>query len=148
MNPTLTCSFRVLYPRELHAPLAVDDTCPQHRDTTGYEAPGGESARLWVVRAGYRVVPYPPSRPRSAIRGWQLSAGVRLRLDAARESHFRDGHFGETGDYTISSYRFCVLDGPLAGSCWRQELVVADMWKPWITGEPSPLEPLGGWGQT
>jgi hypothetical protein len=77
--------------------------------------------------------------------GWGLSPGTRLRLDASDIQGFRDGHFGETGDYTISEFRFCVLDGPLAGTCWRQELVVADMFRPWVTAEPNPLEPLGGW---
>jgi hypothetical protein len=48
-----------------------------------------------------------------------LVPGTLLRLDGEVSQVFRDGYFGASGDYTITTRFFCAIDGAMAGTCWE-----------------------------
>lgn len=44
----------------------------------------------------------------------ELARGTQIRLDALSAGRFYEG-----GEHYSVDARFCVLDGPFAGTCWR-----------------------------
>jgi hypothetical protein len=132
----------LLPPPRSHSPLEEDGRCEAHKDPDWWPETypkWGHEPRVWRVRAGMTIRATRHKRGEDADR--RIDPGTRLRLDFHREQGFRDGYFGESGDYTITERRFCVLDGQWAGTCWSS-LIVADMWDRSLTDAPDPVEPI------
>ncbi len=118
-------------PLRPHAEPSEDGFCNRHRDRSATGLLPVESVnRLWCITGGSPVIAdvirpeasrtfadgqwsLPPSRE------FRLEPGTRLRLDAAL-----GGRFYEGGEHQSDTWRLCVLNGDLAGTCWRADRVV------------------------
>ena len=125
-------SMNIYSPIEPHADTDPDSRCDIH-DRTDLDlvrrwTAGSTWPRLWHVTGDEPVhaslhLSDEPARFTRAPEGISLAPGTRLRLDASGgpERHY-DG-----GEHYSTTRRFCVLDGPMAGTCWEaHESVAAD----------------------
>ncbi len=133
----------IFAPPHPHASTEPAGYCSMHdeRSTDLYRKGSDVGARLWHVSGVLPVLALTirdrlsglPSTP--APDGLSLAAGTRLRLDAAHQGRYFDG-----GDQIITNQRFCVVEGPLAGTCWDSYQSFA------VDGEvfaiSDPVEPL------
>lgn len=148
-----------MYPFEpvtAHAPLGENDYCDAHdefddplgmsperrKDLTALQALHRKMAldepRIWQVTASVKSTLVHPQSAFAFREGlhespsaFVLWRGTRLRLDTVH------GYLDGKNSATI--WRFCVLDGPLAGTCWYAEA--------WIARDDSshtrdPVEPI------
>jgi hypothetical protein len=117
----------VFEPLEPHAPTGDDACCAAHDfEFGGYERwrdAAHDGPRLWEI-TGDKPVKALWVAPQAATgfadqllhkptTTLTLAPGTRLRLDA-----LHSGRFYEGGDHILTFRRFCVLDGPWAGTCW------------------------------
>jgi hypothetical protein len=112
-------------PLEAHAALGRDDYCSAHDHPFARAKRVADEPRLWVV-SGEQPVGAEWVKPRAALdfgdgqllhrpaAELALAPGTRLRLDAMSR-----GRYFDNGDYFLTTRRFCVLDGPHAGTCWE-----------------------------
>lgn len=136
----------IFEPIASHADTEVESYCDAHDNDLAwlYRKAAEREPRLWVV-IGDGLIAYwvqPRSGPRfddgqSLHRldpPLRLAPGTRLRLDSANSGRYYDG-----GDHTSTTRRFCVLDGPFAGTCWdANESVATDgTWQ-----SVDPVKPL------
>jgi hypothetical protein len=110
----------MLDPPEPHTPATAGGWCHRRHDReSGWRRPEPDEARQWCVAAtsplradsddpdllvdddGYLDPPL-----------GRLDPGTRLRLDSVLEERIFD-------DEVQTTRRFCVLDGPFAGTCWE-----------------------------
>jgi hypothetical protein len=95
--------------------LDLEDHCPDHPYRKGRPTiPLAQ--RLWRIASQDDGI-----APGSFAA--RLRTGTLLRLDLEEATGHRKGNFGPDG-YWIVSRRFCVLDGPMTGSCWLAEGLV------------------------
>jgi hypothetical protein len=121
-----------------HAVADADRPCPTHGPDDLWRPPGRDEPRLWRVD----FYSPPPSGP-------SPTEGTRLRLDTmARTRYVRPGPL------EVIVRRFCVLDGPLKGTCWmswrsnlsRSEVVPIDGPFPvWSWVAPDDEASVDGW---
>ena len=112
-------------PIEPHASPAEDGYCALHEYKHDLMHRETGPSRAWIV-TGNGPAPATHSAPRADYKfddgqlhhhtpdDLQLEPGTRLRLDASSRGRHFDG-----GDHYLTKRRFCVLDGPLAGTCWE-----------------------------
>jgi hypothetical protein len=139
-------------PISAHAPLGEDDVCLAHErgpDPYGHDASAfaremaEREPRIWRVTGNDQVtatwvapaaaLKFPDGallhRPPRVLR---LTPDTQLRLDAWERGRYFDG-----GDHVMTTRRFCVLDGPLAGTCWEgTESVSMDPDETWRIADP------------
>jgi hypothetical protein len=116
-------------PVEPHAATGEGDRCDEHDRPDAWldRAGSARAPHLWrVTHPGIRATWVAP--PNGALkfddghllhrpnRDLTLTPGTRLRLDGVRSGRCHDG-----GDHVSITRRFCVLDGPLAGTCWQTD---------------------------
>lgn len=93
----------IVRPREPRSSRDLSAVCPLHapgtKGSTGYVTPPVRAVRLWVVTKDVDRL---------------LTAGTRLRLDSVHHG----GAYLHDGAWSTVTRRFCVLDGPMAGTCW------------------------------
>jgi len=133
----------VISPTGQHADLREDGYCPAHDGgARGYHrwTPDSEFPRLWRVRgrspvraSGVVGSRWSPSSGRDPEKHG-LDPGTRLRLDATWAQRFY------APDFCSVTWRFCVLDGPWAGTCWEMSDAVLVPYDEWPIG--APVEPL------
>lgn len=131
----------LLSPPRSHAGLDEDGRCDEHEDPSSWSKTypkWGRKPRIWRVRDGVTIRADRHARRKDA-EPIHLEPWTRLRLDLWWQQGFRDGDFGESGDYWITERRFCVLDGKWAGCCWTNT-IIADMWDPSVTDTSDPVE--------
>jgi hypothetical protein len=105
----------LLDPAQPHASTDLASRCSEHTRAHEPRREPQEEGRLWRV-AGDQVV----TDPRPDHSAARLSPGTLLRLDRTTAQGFREGNFGPDGHWIVSR-RFCVLDGPAAGTCWEAQ---------------------------
>lgn len=96
--------MKLLRPREPRSPLDADGVCPMHMPDSrrlGFETPRPGEARLWSTTRDV---------------GGLIAPGTRLRLDGVRQG----GAYLHDGAWSAYTRRFCVLEGPMAGTCWEE----------------------------
>lgn len=142
-------------PVTAHAPLGEDDYCAAHDglDFMKLSAEHLESLtqaqrigrvvashhpRIWqlgetVKTTALRAHQYPLGRMHDGAQPFVLWRGTRLRLDW--EGGYLDGDSSDTW------WRFCALDGPLAGTCWHAAEHAA---RDGLVHDRDPVEPVGG----
>ncbi len=140
-------------PVEAHAPLGEDDYCAAHDREPGRDrwdadayhrrlAASGTRAwqitttgarALWIqARAGFSFADVGPEHEPSALIA--LAPGTRLRLDSVKVERCYTPE-----DHESTTRRFCVLDGPFAGTCWSANESVAHG-SDWRSDDP--VDPL------
>jgi hypothetical protein len=108
------------YPPRAHATTDPSGYCTDdHGNPGNWQRPGAEEPRTWQVVGQEAVLDERHGRQDLA-----LAPGTMLRLDAVHVRRVRypeDGPqpWGFPGDYDETERRFCVLDGPMAGTCWE-----------------------------
>jgi hypothetical protein len=139
----------ILEPISPHATLALDDACLEHDrgpDEFGWDhdafarKTARRAPRVWRVTADGAHATWILMRDRRPVPDLRrgpaivLALGTRLRLDAVTSGRHYDG-----GDHTAITRRFCVLDGPHAGTCWESEESISTegLWH-----SKEPIEPI------
>jgi len=138
----------VIWPNESHADLSEDGYCAAHDGgPSEYYRWNTRSAfpRLWRVRGttpvrSAGVVPsrgyaYAAQRDR---KKRTLEPGTRLRLDATQQQRFPGD------DYDDVTWRFCVLDGVCAGTCWEMSDAMPFPYDEWPIIAPVKPWPASG----
>jgi hypothetical protein len=134
-------SLVALSPFSAHAPLSPRGVCTAHPDLDVIPrmlADANPADRVWHI-TGSRAL---------TVRGWngsgltppfdaRLEPGTRLRLDDWGGMGFCDGQMHST-----ITWRFCLLDGPLAGYCIEAGMTY---WDDHATYRGDPVEPVTGW---
>jgi hypothetical protein len=134
----------VLAPAEPHADVEDEGYCAAHDSEQApgvHWAPDGEFPRYWCVRGrapvrAVGVIPEDRFPYASDVVGLSLAPGTRLRLDATGGGRYYDG-----GEHDVVTWRFCVLDGPWAGTCWEFSDAMPipyDAWPISVPIEPQP----------
>ncbi len=109
------------YPPHRHEAVDPDDCCDaDHGSGEGWRRPLVGEERERRIESERPVVD-----ARHGRKEWGLEPGIRLRLDAVRTrlvSYPEDqptpwGFLG--GDFEETERRYCVLDGPMSGTCWE-----------------------------
>lgn len=125
-------------PAHPHAAVDPDGCCAAH-DRKGYRKGGSpRDRRLWRVSGDRPVEPVllldTFNSYERAPAGPALKPGTLLRLD-----HVAFGRYYDGGDHSSTTRRFCVVDGPYAGTCWEAgEIEMTDgSWR-----YADPVEPV------
>jgi len=109
--------MKLRYPPRAHAPTDLGAVCSADHGSKGWHAPATTDPHLWRIVADAPVVDVRHERA-----DWALLPGTRLRLDAVRTGQIAypdDGPQWERGAYEVIERRLCVLEGPMAGTCWE-----------------------------
>jgi len=120
MDPARGGLWILRYPPRHHTSTDSDSWCEaDHGPAEGWQKPNDEE-RVQRLDENRLIVDVRHER-----LDWGIRPGTRLRLDAVRArtiSYAWDvptpwGFLG--GDYEETQRRYCVLDGPMAGTCWE-----------------------------
>jgi hypothetical protein len=97
--------MNIVRPREPRSPLDLDAICPIHapggKGSKHFTAPAADAVRSWVMTKSV---------------GGLIASGTSLRLDSVQHG----GAYLHDGAWSAVTRRFCVLDGPMAGTCWDE----------------------------
>lgn len=127
--------FELRYPPRAHTPADPEGRCEVHAPTSHEWRSMPAEGRIWRT-IGEALI----TDRRHGRIAWGLAPGTSLRLDGEDTQGFRDGYFGLSGDYLITTRYFCVLDGPMKGTCW-EATDIEDAWDPALSNR-APVAPV------